>query len=102
MKSSPITIRMIELRISSDPTVGPTVTMLRGWPSPKRAMSSFSRASNGGPGITGGGGAAGGGLGGGVGGGVVVGLGVGVGLGGGVGVTPDGSGVGVGAGVTGG
>src|SRR6185436_20015825 len=105
MNSSPMTIRMIELRISSKPTVGPTVTTLRGSPAPNRAISCFSSLSNGVPGITG----CGVGLGDEVGLAVAVaeplgsgvGLGLGVGLGVGAGVCPEGTGddVGVGTGV---
>src|SRR6185295_12386329 len=109
MNSSPMTIRMIELRISSDPTVGPTVTTLRGSPAPNRAISCFSSVSNFVPGMTGAGVGLGDSLalaeadaeaeapaeplGSGVG------LGLGVGLGDGSGVTPEGRGDGVGTGV---
>ena len=48
-------IRIAELRIRSDPMIGPTVVTLLGPPpsgAPKRLMSAFSRSSNGVPGTT--------------------------------------------------
>src|SRR5439155_21612480 len=55
MNSSPMMIRIAELRIRSDPMIGPTVVTLLGPPpcgAPKRLMSAFSRSSNGVPGTT--------------------------------------------------
>src|SRR5574338_942101 len=46
MKSSPMMIRIAELRMRSAPMIGPTVRTLRGSPAPKRASSSFSRFAN--------------------------------------------------------
>src|SRR5205823_7507189 len=55
MNSSPMMIRIAELRIRSEPMIGPTVVTLLGPPpcgAPKRAMRAFSRSSNGVPGTT--------------------------------------------------
>src|SRR5213593_4769885 len=46
MKSSPMTIRMIELRTRSDPTIGPTVVELCSVSFPKRSTSCASTRSN--------------------------------------------------------
>src|SRR5437899_182295 len=53
MKSSPMMMRIAELRIRSAPTIGPTVVALRTCPTPNFAWSAFSRRSNVVPGTTG-------------------------------------------------
>src|SRR5687768_3547172 len=46
MNSSPMMIRIAELRMRSAPMIGPTVRRLRGSPGPNRSSSSSSRPAN--------------------------------------------------------
>src|SRR5512135_449416 len=49
MKSSPITMRIAELRMRSEPMIGPTVETLAVCAAPNRATSALRRSSNGVP-----------------------------------------------------
>src|SRR5688500_2350614 len=55
MNSSPTTIRMAEVRISSAPMIGPTVLRRRGSPAPNLSSSSVSSSANSVPSAIGGG-----------------------------------------------